>query len=168
MRPLLPAPLTAQAFAPFGTVIEWPQHASANTINAGTSLRTDLLTDLALTADGGRPCLALFRAAARRFPLPLLQVERHRLGAQIFIPLGHVRFVVVVAAPQASPVAAALQAFVSNGSQGVCLAPGTWHHALLAIDAGDFAVIERSAPTLDCDVVRLAADSLQALQLQLA
>jgi len=168
MRPLLPAPLTAQAFAPFGTVIEWPQDASAHTINAGTSLRTDLLADLALTADGGRPCLALFRAAARRFPLPLLQVERHRLGAQIFIPLGHVRYVVVVAAPQASPVDAALQAFFSNGSQGVCLAPGTWHHALLAIDAGDFAVIERSAPTRDCDVVQLAADPLQALQLQLA
>jgi ureidoglycolate lyase len=165
MRVLRPVPLTAPLFAPFGTVIEWPEHATARAINSGTSLRTDLLPDLSLAADGGRPCLALFRAAARRFPLPLLQVERHRLGAQIFIPLGHVRFVVVVAAPQASPVAAALQAFVSNGSQGVCLAPDTWHHALLAIDAGDFAVIERSAPT--CDVVQLAADPLQALQLQL-
>jgi ureidoglycolate lyase len=168
MRVLRPVPLTAPVFAPFGTVIEWPEQATARAINSGTSLRTDLLPDLSLAADGGRPCLALFRAAARRFPLPLLQVERHRLGAQIFIPLGHVRYVVVVAAPQASPVAAALQAFVSNGSQGVCLAPGTWHHALLAIDAGDFAVIERSAPTLDCDVVQLAVDPLQALQLQLA
>ncbi|WP_315971457.1 ureidoglycolate lyase [Variovorax sp. PAMC28562] len=32
------------------------------------------------------------------------------------------------------------------------LAPGTWHHALLAVDARDFVVVERVAATVDCDV----------------
>jgi ureidoglycolate lyase len=48
-----------------------------------------------------------------------------------------------------------LAAFVTDGHQGVVLAPGTWHHALLAVDAGDFVVIERAAAGVDCDVCRL-------------
>ena len=36
--------------------------------------------------------------------------------------------------------------------QGVVLAPGTWHHALLAVEGGDFAVVERRAAQVDCDV----------------
>lgn len=36
------------------------------------------------------------------------------------------------------------------------LAPGTWHHALLAVDAGDFVVVERVGAAVDCDTVALA------------
>ncbi len=149
---LHPRPLTAAAFAPYGTVVEVPQGATGRPSNAGTSPRFDLLADLALTADGGRPMLALFRAQARRFPHPVTEMERHALGSQSFVPLGRRRFVVVVAA---EPTAESLAAFVSDGEQGVVLAPGTWHHALLAVDAGDFVVVERAADRVDCDVADL-------------
>jgi ureidoglycolate lyase len=58
----------------------------------------------------------------------------------------------VVARPGAAPGVADLAAFVTDGTQGVLLAPGTWHHALLALDAGDFLVIERRADEADCDL----------------
>lgn len=147
-------PLTAAAFAPFGTVIAVPAGAPGRLINGGTSQRFDLLADMALSAEGGRPMLALFRAQARRFPHAVDELERHALGSQTFVPLGPRRFVLVVAPAAPEPDLGALAAFMTDGAQGVVLAPGTWHHALLAVDAGDFVVVERAAQAVDCDVVR--------------
>ena len=46
MRRLVPVPLTAEGFAPFGTVIERPAEPGGRLINGGTSRRHDLLADL--------------------------------------------------------------------------------------------------------------------------
>lgn len=154
-------PLTPEAFAPYGTVLGADAASSGRgrPINAGTTERFDLIDNLRLggAADGGRPALALFRAQARRFPHAVTEMERHTLGSQTFVPLGEKRFVIVVAPAGAAPVAAdTLAAFVTDGRQGVTLAPGTWHHALLAVDAGDFVVVERIGATVDCDICDLA------------
>lgn len=152
---LMAQPLTAEAFAPFGSVLEVPcqgPRAVARSINGGNALRYDLLADMQLTAEGGVPMLAIFRAQARSFPLAITEMERHRLGSQTFVPLGTKRFVIVVAAAYSSCGAADLRAFVANGQQGVVLAPGTWHHALLAVEDGDFVVVERGAEVVDCEV----------------
>jgi len=152
---LLAQPLTTPAFAPYGTVIEAPA-GDGRPINGGNARRFDLLGDLQLDAEGGRPMLALFRAQARHFPHEVTEMERHALGSQAFVPLGERRFVIVVARAGDAPVSHGdLAAFVTDGHQGVVLAPGTWHHALLAVDAGDFVVIERAAGTVDCDVCAL-------------
>jgi len=149
---LVPQPLTPQAFASYGTVLAAPA-AAGRPINGGNAERFDLVDDLQLGAQGGRPMLALFRAQARRFPHEVTEMERHALGSQTFVPLGERRFVIVVApAGEAPTTAGMLEAFVTDGRQGVVLAPGTWHHALLAVDAGDFVVIERAAAAVDCDV----------------
>jgi len=154
---LAPRLLTPQAFAPFGTVIAVPEGAEGRAINGGNARRFDLLSALRLDAGGGRPMLALFRAQARRFPHEVAELERHALGSQAFVPLGMRRFVIVVARAGAAPAGAGeLAAFATDGQQGVVLAPGTWHHALLAVDAGDFVVIERAAAgAIDCEVCRL-------------
>jgi ureidoglycolate lyase len=151
-------PLEAGAFAPFGTVVAVPSGADlqGRPINGGTSLRVDLMADMQLTAAGGRPMLAVFRAEARRFPFVATELECHRLGSQAFLPLGPLRFAIVVAPPGPAPDPSRLAAFVTDGRQGIVLAPGTWHHALLAVDAGDVAVIERGAGEVDCDVAALA------------
>ncbi|MDD2544873.1 MAG: ureidoglycolate lyase [Burkholderiaceae bacterium] len=153
---LAPVPLTPQAFLPFGTVLQAPP-SPGRAINQGSAERFDLVDDLQLASQGGRAQLALFRAQARRFPLGVQEMECHRLGSQTFVPLGLLRFVIVVAVAGSPPGAADLHAFVANGRQGITLAPGTWHHALLAVDAGDFVVVERAAASVDCDIVRLPA-----------
>lgn len=148
-------PLTAEAFAAYGTVLQAPT-GKGRFINGGTTERFDLIEDLQLSGNGGRAQLALFRAQARRFPQPLIEMERHALGSQSFVPIGAARrFVIVVAAAGAAPSAEALVAFVTDGRQGVTLAPGTWHHALLAVDAGDFIVVERAGDVVDCDICEL-------------
>ena len=160
-------PLSPAAFAPFGQVVavdDQPATLPQRSINSGNARRYDLLADLQLTADGGVPTLALFRAQARQFPLQVMEMERHALGSQTFVPLGTQRFVVVVARPGPAPQAADVHAFVTDGRQGVVLAPGTWHHALLAVEGGDFAVVERKAEVVDCEVCCLD-DSLSVFHL---
>ena len=154
MRTLIAQPLTAAAFAPFGSVVAWPG-GQGRPINEGSSLRTDLDHALQLDAQGGRPLLAIYRAEARAFPFEAVALERHRHGSQTFIPLGSARFVILVAPPGATPEANNLRAFLTDGQQGVSLAPGTWHHGLLAVDAADFAVIERTAQNEDCELLSL-------------
>lgn len=153
MEPLTVRPLTSTAFARFGTVVQHPGTAG-RPINGGTSQRHELVDDLALAQAGGRAALALFHAKARHFPHDVDELECHRLGSQTFVPLGRRRFVVVVAPAAPEPDLAELQAFITDGEQGVVLAPGTWHHALLAVDAGSFVVLERLGDAVDCDVFR--------------
>jgi ureidoglycolate lyase len=151
-------PLTIANFAPYGRVLQVPADAAdGQPINSGTSCRHVLLDDALLTAENGRPVLSLSRAQARQLPMHLLEMERHVHGSQAFVPLGAARrMVLVVARPGPAPRGLAdLAAFVSDGSQGVWLAPGTWHHPLLALDAGDFLVLERRSTLDDCDVVPL-------------
>lgn len=144
-------PLTAEAFARYGTVVQAPAGAGRRS-KACTTGRFDLMEDLPLGAAGG---LALFRAQRRRFPHAVRALERHALGRQTFVPLGERRFVVVVALADKPLSAATLAAFITDGHQGVVLAPGTWHHALLAVDAGDFVVVERAAASVDCELCPL-------------
>ena len=155
---LLPAlPLSAEAFAPFGQVIECAGHAGY-AINEGSSQR---FTDLAqLEADAeGRLALSIFRAEARQAPFALSCLERHPLGSQAFMPLHGQAFLVVVAEARpvsAEPAPESLRVFVSNGRQGINFRRGVWHHPLLALSAGDFLVADRLGPGDNCEAVDIA------------
>jgi ureidoglycolate lyase len=68
-----------------------------------------------------------------------------------------VPFVVVVALGDPAfqgkqPLESSLAAFWLDGSCGVSFHPGTWHHPLLAQQAGDFVVLERKALEVDCEI----------------
>lgn len=89
-----------------------------------------------------------------RLLLEVRELERHRLGSQTFLPLGGRLFVVVVVALGAdAPEPATLAAFRVDGDCGVTFRRGVWHHPLLALEEGDFAVIERRGVDVDCEVV---------------
>jgi ureidoglycolate lyase len=148
-------PIEAESFAPYGWVVDPTAHAPGAPVNAGTSERLDGFGTLALTADGGAPCLAVFRARAQPPQGPWQVLERHRLGTQTFVPLAGARCLVVVALGDAVPDPATLAAFVVGGHQAVTLHAGTWHHGLIALDDGDFVVVERRAAAEDCEVVHL-------------
>jgi ureidoglycolate lyase len=92
---------------------------------------------------GRDPALGIYVAKARRFPLRIERLERHRQASQTFLALGAHRFVVVVAPGVDAPDWEGLRAFVTAPGQGVSLARGCWHHGLVALGDGDrFAVIE--------------------------
>ena len=151
--PGLPArPLTAEGFAPFGSVVQ--SSAEGRWINDGNSLRSEA-GPLSLDQAAGRAVLAVFRARARDARGPWRELERHRLGTQTFLPMGEARCVLLVALGGNAPDPATLAAFVSRPGQGWTLSAGTWHHALIVMDDADVAVLERGAEAVDCDLAQL-------------
>ena len=155
MRRIIPQPLTAQAFAPFGEVIEASARAERREINHGLAVRFHDLAAIDVAESGGRAVVSLFRAQ----PLvpPVLKVmERHRLGSQAFVPLDGGPYLVAVA-PAGPLDPQAIQVFRAAGDQGVNYRKGTWHHFLLALEPASFLVIDREGAEEDCDEVELAA-----------
>jgi len=153
-------PLTAAAFRPFGDVIEASAAATRRTINEGYAERFHDLAHIDTAEQGGRTLVNIFRAVPRPLPLTLSLVERHLLGSQAFVPLAPMRFLVVVAPAGPAPLAEQLRCFMAAPGQGVNYVRGTWHHPLIALDAGgDFLVIDRGGPEAagDCEVLPLIA-----------
>jgi ureidoglycolate lyase len=149
-------PLTREAFAPFGDVIETAGR-DHYTINAGHAERYNDLADLDLTEAGGRPLVNIFRAKPWPSPVRIREMERHPLSSQAFVPLTRTPFLVVVAPATDGLRPEQLRAFVTNGAQGVNYRRGVWHHALLALEADcDVLVIDRGGPQPNCDEVSLA------------
>jgi len=149
-------PLAAATFARYGGLIDADGPPGAGRlINQGSSRRFDGFGALVLDREGGVPCLAVFRAAAQAPAGPWQLMERHRLGSQTFLPLGGARCIVLVALGHDAPDPATLAAFAVGPRQGFTLAPGTWHHGLIALDAGDFVVLERAAAAEDCELATL-------------
>jgi ureidoglycolate lyase len=62
MRELTPEPLTAEAFAPFGRVIEASDAAVKLDINQGHAVRYDGLAEIDVADQGGSGAISLFRA----------------------------------------------------------------------------------------------------------
>jgi ureidoglycolate lyase len=139
---IVAAEITAEAFAPFGTLID-ATAVKPEAINDGTTMRHSDLAALDLRESGRDPVIGIYVASARRFPLGIAKLERHRRASQVFLPLGIHRFVVVVAPGTEEPEWKALRAFLTRPGQGVAIRRGCWHHGLIALGDGDrFAVIE--------------------------
>lgn len=153
-------PLSRDAFAPFGEVIEAaPDHLSFP-INAGTSQRFHDLARLDPGA-GGRLIVSIFRAQPRQLPLAIAMLERHPKASQAFMPLGGQPFLIVVAPKGEHIDPAHIRAFLAQGRQGINFAPGIWHHPLLALHGeSDFLVIDRDEPSGNCDEQRLETELL--------
>lgn len=148
-------PLTAEAFAPFGDVIQIAGHA-ARIINEGTCERFDDLAPVDVLANGGKPLISIFKAAPRLLPFEVRVLERHPLSSQAFYPLDGTPFLVVVAehGNAGTPWSGRVRAFRAAGNQGVSYRRNTWHHALLAIEqTSHFLVVDRGGPGENCDEV---------------
>jgi ureidoglycolate lyase len=164
VRRLIAQALSPAAFAPFGDVIAVGAGGSVP-INAGSAQRFDGLTQLDFHAQGGVPCVAIFRTSAQMPTTShrLSVMERHLLGSQTFVPLGQGRCLAVLALGDAAPDEDSLQAFIVEPGQGITLHRGIWHHPLLTLGAADVLVIERQAAVVDCEVVALVGQFVVGL-----
>lgn len=143
MTTIIAAPLTAEAFAPFGDVIALKDQPD-KIINQGLCGRHH---DLArMDFSDGRAGISLFDAEPRALPYRLEMVERHPLGSQAFLPLNPAPFLVIVAEDDGGKPATP-RAFLTAPGQGINLLRNTWHGVLTPLHApGLFAVIDRIGP----------------------
>lgn len=148
-RILTPAPLTAQAFAPYGEVLE-ASGDDFRLINEGWCQRHTDRARLDFGPDG-RAGISLFQARPRSLPYSFDLIERHPEGSQAFLPMTQHPFLVIVSdGPEAVP-----HAFLTSGAQGINLRRGTWHGVLTPLHApGLFAVVDRIGPTPNVEEFR--------------
>ncbi|KOF19504.1 Ureidoglycolate hydrolase [Ensifer adhaerens] len=135
-------PLTREAFAPFGDVIE-TENAYSFPINGGKCTRYHDLAKIETAGEKARPMISLVRGEPYPLPLKLTMVERHPLGSQAFIPLSDNPFLVVVSEETKEGPSEPI-AFRTAPGQGVNIARNVWHGILTPLDdVSDFAVIDR-------------------------
>lgn len=120
--------LSPDAFAPFGSVLDVPSRAP------------DIETQNNRYWDGavpfrtsGVPQVGFLKAFWR--PLVVPTMERHLSHTQGFIPLGARPAVFAVAPPGSDPIpdVTRMRAFLLDGTQGVMLHEGTWHHLIFPL-----------------------------------
>ncbi|RMV72086.1 ureidoglycolate lyase [Pseudomonas coronafaciens] len=151
MRKLTIEPLTKEAFAPFGDVIE-TDGSDHFMINNGSTMRFHRLAEVETAQPDDKAIISIFRAQALQLPLTIGMLERHPLGSQAFIPLLGKPFLIVVAPVGDAPEPELTRAFVTNGRQGINYHRGVWHHPVLTIKKqDDFLVVDRSGSGNNCD-----------------
>ncbi|APG48181.1 ureidoglycolate lyase [Phaeobacter porticola] len=133
-------PISAEAFAPFGDLLDC-HGAPDKIINQGLCGRYHDRATLDFNA--GRAGLSLFNAEPRALPMPLLMVERHPDGSQAFIPMSDHGFLVIVA-PDCDGAPGLPLAFETEPGQAINFHRGSWHGVLTPLHApGLFAVVDR-------------------------
>lgn len=151
MPTLTPSPLTADAFAPFGDVLE--ATGDFRLINEGMCKRHHDRAQMDF-GPGGRAGISMFNATPRALPYVFDLVERHPEGSQAFIPLSPNPFLVIVA-PDEGGKPGRPRAFLTNGAQGINLHRGTWHGVLAPLAApGLFAAVDRIGTTPNLEEFR--------------
>lgn len=141
-------PLTPEAFAPFGDVLE-ASGTPDMIINQGLCGRFH--DRAAIDVNDGRAGISLFKASPRSLPYELELVERHPAGSQAFVPMSQAPFLVIVAPDEGGKPGRPL-AFLTAPGQGVNYYRGTWHGVLTPLhEPGLFAVIDRigAGPNLE-------------------
>ncbi len=151
MRKLTLVPLTAEAFAPFGDVIDGESPCQQFPINEGRTQRHHDLARVDCAHQHGEAALSLFRAQPVDGAFVLRCLERHPLGSQAFINTSGQAYAIVVA-PPGELDENAICAFLARADQSISYHRGTWHHYLLALQVpSDFVVVDRIGPGDNCD-----------------
>jgi ureidoglycolate lyase len=132
--------LTAEAFAPFGDLLDCAGDPD-KIINQGKCGRYhDRAT---LDFSDGRAGISLFKAELRSLPHTLDLLERHPLGSQAFVPMSFDPFLVIVA-PDDTGTPENPRAFLTEAGQAINIHRNTWHGVLTPLSGtGLFAVIDR-------------------------
>jgi ureidoglycolate lyase len=160
---LVTKPLTKEAFARFGDVIEvdGAQHFD---INVGTVERYHDLAKVEIDVEtGGRAIISYFKInESKGFPYLFNLVERHPKGSQAFIPMFDDPVAIVVAPKDEEPTSSNLHAFVTNGKQGFNFHAGVWHMPLMSEQQDRvFVVVDRAGPGNNCDEFTLENETIE-------
>ena len=143
-------PLTAEAFAPFGSVMDTTS-AELRMINGGTTERFHAMAMADTETGGGCTILSLFRGQPREFPYAVGMMERHPLGSQAFFPVTRRPWIAVVA-PDDAGRPGKPRAFSVPRNIGVQYARNVWHHPLIAVgEVCDFLVMDREGPGVNLE-----------------
>lgn len=149
MQTIRTQPLTSEAFAPYGEVLEATGEPD-KIINQDLCGRWHDKAALDFGSEG-RAGISIFKAEPRTLPYELDMVERHPDGSQAFVSMSGHPFLVIVASDENNRPAPP-KAFVTNGTQGINFRRGTWHGVLTPLySPGLFVVVDRIGSTANLE-----------------
>ena len=141
-----PESLTAEAFQPFGKVLE----------HSGAGRRHMIESNFSQKEEDLRQAIWVSRLPdAAQFPLVIDQLERHPHSHQAFIPLLEKPFLVVCCPdlPDGAPDLAKTRAFIADRGQGVIYRRNVWHAGLRVLAAPAEFVVVMALSDKDDDVL---------------
>ncbi len=148
---LKPKPLTTEAFAPYGDVIDTNTADKTIEINYGLTTRFHDMANIDVEERGGKAGFSIFRAKQIPLPHKAKVMEYHPYGSQLFYPTCDTPFLILVAPASEKLPLDELELFISNGKQGVNYHKKTWHHYLMALDqSSDFIVVDWIGDEKNC------------------
>ena len=126
-KPLVAVPITEEAFAPFGHILNRPEAEG----------RSDYTSSLMNLRPGAEPCFRTSLTEPTGLPLISRTMERHRYSSQAFLPVSVGRYLVVVAPHDADggPDLDRIQAFVVPSEIGISYNADVWHHPMTVLDS---------------------------------
>ncbi|PPQ99434.1 hypothetical protein CVT24_005241 [Panaeolus cyanescens] len=187
-------PLTAEAFQPFGRVIQAynPSSSASSSLkvtpaNGGTASKFHKLSLLSSSypqTSGATTGISVYRCQPLEDVVDgvtvLRTLERHSCTSQAFIPMGAgggegiedpaSRYLVVVAHNGADdkPDMQTVKAFIATAAQGISYDAGIWHQPMTVLDKPlDLACVETQigdGSKLDCEILDL--ESIYILKLE--
>lgn len=161
MRSIEAAPLSREAYAQFGDVIEASGAKDGwRSANQGSAQKSEHLAEL-VDLRAARPNLSVFRCAPRQVPFEVALLEKHEASTQVFVPMNGSRYLVIVALGDSEPDLSTLAAFVATGAQGITYRPGVWHHPMVALDRETdfFCLVFEDGTARDCTEFPLDPES---------
>lgn len=126
-------PLTGDAFAPFGALVQ--ASGPATTVNDGYGHRYAVDVQPGPAGPGLAPCLAVYTVWARPRPIRIDRLERHPHSTQTFWPQAAGPYLVVVAPGDRAgrPDPAGARAFAADGTAEITYHAGVWHAGLTTL-----------------------------------
>ena len=119
--------MNAEAFRPFGQVLEVPAKPGRKSFNEILeNSRANARVDLSIVTI----------SPLGKLPLRAKTLERHPHSSQTFIPIKAVRYLVIVAPdkPDGSPDLDEVRCFLANSKQCITYRRGLWHHDMTVLD----------------------------------
>ncbi|PRP89680.1 ureidoglycolate hydrolase [Planoprotostelium fungivorum] len=159
---LIAEPLTKEAYAPYGNVLEasTPQHSLI--ANQGSAQRYNWLSELINKRSHAKANLCVFRCKPRELPFNVKILEKHPNSTQMFVPMNaKSRYLVVVSLGGDTPDLSTLRVFVASSTQSITYHPNIWHHPMIALDTEtDFVCLVYEDGSAGDTVVVNVKDSL--------
>ena len=156
---LTPKPLTAEAFAAYGEVVDIHSAKKEFSMNYGMAARYFDLANIDVEEQSGKTCISLVNSNAVTFPFSVEKMEYHPLGSQMFYPLCESVFLILVSIPAETLDTSKLELFITDGKQGVNYHKGVWHHYLMPVkDGSEFIVVDRNGNDENCIEAELNSD----------
>jgi ureidoglycolate lyase len=124
--------LTAEAFAPYGQVLQGTGPATE---------RREFASRMQNGRPQARPNMTYMKVSPAAAPFLVRAVERHPFSNQTFVPLNGTPHLVAVCPSTAAgdPIVGRLQVFVASGAQAVNYDANVWHAPRTALGApGEF------------------------------